>query len=390
MGRLAPLVTAIPPRQQNCKEVRPVKIRRISAYRVELPLHEGSYRWSGGKAVTVFDSTVVRIDTDEGIVGYGEVCPLGPFYLPAYANGVRAGMAELGPHLLGEDPLHLQNMQRRMDAALKGHPYVKSGIDMACWDILGKKAGLPVCTLLGGRYGEDFALYRAISQDTADAMAGRVSTYRAEGYRRFQLKVGGDPVADIERIRAVAAKLQPGDRLVADANTGWLMHDALRVVRAVRDIDVYIEQPCLSYEECLSVRRHTDHPFVLDEVIDSVEMLIRGHADLAMDVVNIKISKFGGLSRARQARDLCVSLGIAMTLEDSWGGDIVTAAIAHLAHSTPPELLFSATDFNSYVTLSIAAGAPQRVQGRMAAPTEPGLGVSPRPEVLGQPVLVVE
>jgi L-alanine-DL-glutamate epimerase-like enolase superfamily enzyme len=286
--------------------------------------------------------------------------------------------------------LQLQSMQQRMDAALKGHPYVKSGIDMACWDILGKKAGLPVCTLMGGRYGEDFVLYRAISQDTADAMAGRVSAYRAEGYRRFQLKVGGDPVADIERIRAVAAKLQPGDRLVADANTGWLMHDALRVVRAVRDIDVYIEQPCLSYEECLSVRRHTDHPFVLDEVIDSVEMLIRGRADLAMDVVNIKISKFGGLSRARQARDLCVSMGIAMTLEDSWGGDIVTAAIAHLAHSTPPELLFSATDFNSYVTLSIAAGAPQRVQGRMAAPSEPGLGISPRPEVLGKPVLVVE
>jgi L-alanine-DL-glutamate epimerase-like enolase superfamily enzyme len=356
---------------------------------VELPLHEGSYRWSGGKAVTVFDSTIVRIETDEGIVGYGEVCPLGPFYLPAYANGVRAGIAELGPHLLGEDPLHLQNLQRRMDAALKGHPYVKSAIDMACWDILGKKSGLPVCALLGGRYGADFVLYRAISQDTADVMAERVSGYRAEGYRRFQLKVGGDPIADIERIRAVATKLQPGDRLVADANTGWLMHDALRVVRAVRDVDVYIEQPCLSYEECLSVRRHTDHPFVLDEVIDSVEMLMRGRADLAMDVVNIKISKFGGLTRARQARDLCVSLGIAMTLEDSWGGDIVTAAIAHLAHSTPPELLFSATDFNSYVTVSIAQGAPQRIHGRMAAPTDPGLGVSPRPEILGKPALEI-
>src|ERR1700693_3414223 len=101
-----------------------MKIRRISAYRVELPLHEGSYRWSGGKAVTVFDSTVVRVDTDQGVVGYGEVCPLGAFYLPAYANGVRAGIAELGPHLLGEDPLSLQNLQRRMDSALKGHPYV--------------------------------------------------------------------------------------------------------------------------------------------------------------------------------------------------------------------------------------------------------------------------
>jgi L-alanine-DL-glutamate epimerase-like enolase superfamily enzyme len=221
-------------------------------------------------------------------------------------------------------------------------------------------------------------------------MAERVAGYRAEGYRRFQLKVGGDPDVDVERIRAVAAQLQPGDRLVADANTGWLMHDALRVVRAVRDVDVYIEQPCLSYEECLTVRRHTDHPFVLDEVIDSVEMLLRGRADLAMDVVNLKISKLGGLTRARQARDLCVSLGVAMTLEDSWGGDIVTAAIAHLAHSTPPEFLFTATDFNSYVTVSTADGAPRRASGRLAASTAPGLGVTPRTDVLGRPVVVVE
>ena len=367
-----------------------MRSQRISAYRVELPLAEGSYKWSGGKAVTVFDSTVVRVDTDAGVTGFGEVCPLGPFYLPAYAHGVRAGIAELGPHLIGENPLELGKLNRRMDAALKGHAYVKSGIDMACWDILGKATGQPVCVLLGGRYGDDFGLYRAISQESPDAMASRVAGYRAEGYRRFQLKVGGDPAIDIERIRAVAAKLEPGDRLIADANTGWLMHDAMRVVRAVRDIDVYIEQPCETYEQCLSVRRHTDHPFILDEVIDSVDVLVRGHADRAMDAVNIKISKFGGLTKAKQARDLGVSFGLAMTLEDSWGGDIVTAAIAHLAHSTPPEFLFTATDFNSYVTVSFAQGAPKRVNGRMAASTAPGLGIEPLMDVLGKPVVVVE
>ncbi len=366
-----------------------MRITRIAAYRVELPLVEGSYKWSGGKAVTTFDSTVVRVDTDAGIAGWGEVCPLGPFYLPAYANGVRAGIAELGPHLLGYDPRQLGALNRSMDAALKGHAYVKSGIDMACWDILGKVTGQPVCILLGGRYGDDVPLYRAISQEDPDAMAAKVAGYRAEGYRRFQLKVGGDPDVDVARIFAVAAQLQSGDRLVADANTGWRMHDALRVVRAVRDVDVYIEQPCLSYEECLTVRQHTDHPFVLDEVIDGMDVLLRAHADRAMDVVNIKISKFGGLTKAKQARDLCASLGVAMTLEDSWGGDIVTAAIAHLAHSTPPEVFFTATDFNSYVSVSFADGAPQRVNGRMAAPLTPGLGIEPRMYVLGEPVLEV-
>src|SRR5262249_33699379 len=195
-----------------------MKIRRIFAHQVDLPLHEGSYKWSGGKSVTVFDSTIVGVETDTRVVGYGEVCPLGPFYLPAYAAGVRAGLKELGPHLIGWDPCELGKLNHRMDAALKGHPYVKSGIDIACWDILGQVTGQPVCTLLGGRYGEDVVLYRAISQEAPEAMAGRVAGYRAEGYRRFQLKVGGDPDVDIARIEAVAAQLQPGDRLVADAN----------------------------------------------------------------------------------------------------------------------------------------------------------------------------
>ena len=366
-----------------------MKISKISVFQVDLPLHEGSYNWAGGKSVKVFDSTVVRVETGEGITGHGEVCPLGPVYLPAYAEGARAGIQVLAPALLGQDPTQLAKLNRHMDATLKGHPYVKSAIDMACWDILGQATGQPVCNLLGGRYGDDFLLYRAISQEAPEAMAGKVAGYRAEGYRKFQLKVGGDPETDIERIRAVSAELLRGDVLIADANTGWLMHQAARVVRAVKDIDVYIEQPCETFEECYSIRKMTDHPFVLDESIDGLPILLRANSLQAMDVVNIKISKFGGLTKARQARDLCVSLGIAMTIEDSWGGDIITAAISHLAHSTPTELLFSSTDFNSYVTISIANDAPQRNNGRLAASTAPGLGITPKMEVLGQPVFEV-
>ncbi len=366
-----------------------MKIERVLAYQVDLPLHEGNYSWSGGKSVAVFDSTVVRIETDAGIVGHGEVCPLGPVHLPAYAAGVRTGLRELAPELIGDDPTQLLPLNQKMDRVLKGHPYVKSAVDMACWDILGQAAGVPVCTLLGGRYGDDFVLYRAISQRPPEEMAENVAGYRAEGYRRFQLKVGGDPDTDIQRIRAVADVLQPGDKLVADANTGWLVHEAARVVNAVRDVDVYIEQPCETYEECRFIRQRTPLPFVLDEVIDGIGPLLKGYADRAMDVVNIKISKFGGLTRARQARDLCVSLGIAMTVEDSWGGDIVTAAIAHLAHSTPTEHLFTSTDFNSYVTQPIADGAPHRDGGRLAASQQPGLGVTPKMDVLGEPVLAV-
>ena len=366
-----------------------MKIKRITAYQVDLPLHEGSYKWSGGKSVDVFDSTIVSIETDDGYIGYGECCPLGPFYLPAYAEGVRAGIKELGPHLIGLNPTETGKLNQIMDQYLKGHAYVKSPIDIACWDIKCQLTGLPVCEMLGGRYGDDFVLYRAISQVEPDAMAANVKQYRDEGYRRFQLKVGGNPDEDIQRIRMVSDVLEKGDKLIADANTGWLMHEAARVVRAVDDIDVYIEQPCETYEECLSIRERTSHPFILDEVIDGIDILVRGHAERAMDVVNIKISKFGGLTKASLARDLCVKLGIAMTLEDSWGGDITTAAISHLAHSTPEEYLFTATDFNSYVTVSTAEGAPQRNNGRMTASKDPGLGIKPKMDALGNSVLEI-
>ena len=373
-------------RRQNSM---PPKITKVEAFKVDLPLREGVYKWSRGNSVKVFDSTVVAVHTDAGVTGYGEVCPLGPAYLAAYANGVRTGIAELAPSLIGLDPTALSVVNDCMDDSLRGHPYVKSALDIACWDILGKVSNLPLAALLGGRYGTSFPLYRAISQESPEEMAAKVSAYRAEGYTKFQLKVGGAPDTDICRITKVAERLQTGDVLVADANAGWSQHQAMRVADALRDIDVYIEQPCVSYRECLAVRRNTHKPFILDEVVDSMTMVVEGIADQAMDVVNLKISKVGGLTKARKIRDLCVSLGIALTIEDSWGGDIVTAAIAHLAHSTAPGYLFSSTDFNSYVTVSVADGAPQRNHGWLAASELPGLGIEPRWDVLGHPVLSI-
>ncbi|MBM3796034.1 MAG: mandelate racemase, partial [Acidobacteria bacterium] len=237
-------------------------IARIKCYQVGLPLHEGSYKWSGRNSVQVFDSTVVEVETNEGVTGYGEICPLGAAYLPAYAAGARTGIAELAPQLIGLDPTQLALVNQAMDGAMRGHPYVKSAIDMACWDILGKVCGQPVANLLGGRFGDNFALYRAISQEAPEQMARMVGRYRSEGYTKFQLKVGGDPDVDIERIRQATAQLLPGDVLIADANAGWTQHQALRVADAVSGVDVYIEQPCMRYEECLAVREHTDRPFI--------------------------------------------------------------------------------------------------------------------------------
>jgi len=367
-----------------------MRITRVTAYQIDLPLVEGRYSWSNGNFVETFDATVIEVETDAGVSGIGECTPLGPAYLPAYAAGVRAGLKELAPKLIGLDPRDLGTLNRRMDAAMRGHPYVKAPVDVACWDILGKATGQPVWRLLGGAQMERVRLYRAISQQSPDEMAAKVSAYKKEGYTKFQLKVGGEADDDIARIKACAKVLGPGDVLDADANTGWTMHEAARVVNAVRDVDVYIEQPCRSYEECLSVRRRTPLPFILDENIDGLAILQRAIADGAMDAINLKISKVGGLTKARLIRDVAVEAGLAMIIEDTWGGDIVTAAIAHLARSTPEEFLFAATDFNSYGTKDIANGAPKRdPDGFMAVSDQPGLGVEPIREALGKPVFSI-
>jgi L-alanine-DL-glutamate epimerase-like enolase superfamily enzyme len=367
-----------------------VRIKQVDVYQVNYKLIDQKYAWSRGHSVSIFVSTVVKISTDEGLNGFAEVCPLGSAYMDAYARGVPAGIAEIGPLLVGQNPCELNVINSIMDSALLGHNYVKSPLDMACWDILGQATGSALCTLLGGRCLESFPLYRAISQGSAEEMAEDVARYREEGYRRFQLKVGGDPDDDIRRVRAVQKVLKPGDILVADANTGWLTHKAVRVINALEGESLYIEQPCSTLEECLAVRQHTRLPIILDEVINGVVPLLRAYKQGAMDVVNLKISRLGGLTKTKLARDLCESLGIAMTIEDSWGGDITTAAISHLVGSTRPEFYFSSTDFNSYNDLHLAEDAPQRKEGRLEVPSKPGLGIQVNEKVLGKPVLTLK
>jgi cis-L-3-hydroxyproline dehydratase len=363
-----------------------MKISSLDVYQVQYGLADTRYAWSGGHAVTGFTTTVVRLSTDEGLTGFGEVCPLGSGYMEAHPAGVPAGIRELGPALLGQDPTQVRHLNALMDSTLGGHHYVKSPLDIACWDILGQTAGLPVATLLGGRLVADYQLYRAISQGSPEAMADDIRKYRSEGYRRFQLKVGADPDEDVRRVESALAVTEPGDVVIADANTGWVPHQAIRVVNALRDRDYYVEQPCTTLEECLVVRKHAPQPMIIDELITGVGPFLQAWRAGAMDGINIKISRVGGLTKAKQVRDLAESLGIVMTIEDSWGGDLATTAIAHLAGSTRPAFLFTSTDFNSYVDVRLADDAPRRKEGRLAVPSGPGLGIHVDVARLGEPL----
>jgi L-alanine-DL-glutamate epimerase-like enolase superfamily enzyme len=362
-----------------------VKITRIAVFSAALPI-SGGYSFAKGKSVATADTTVVRIDTDADITGWGEACPLGPFYLPSYAEGVRTGLSVLAPHLIGLDPRQIGALNRKMDRELRGHPYVKSAIDVAAHDILGKAGGLPVYALLGGRQMEAAPMYWSVSQGDPDDMRRAVARARQQGYSQFQLKVGGDPATDIERIRAGMDGMRPGETFLCDANTGWRRDEALKVAFATEDLDYILEQPCELYADNLSVRRRVRQTLKLDESLQTPESISQALADDACDVVCIKITKMGGLTKSRFARDLLAAHGIPMTVEDVWGAEIVTAALGHLAISTAPEAILNTTDLHSYNEVHIATGARQARQGQLWVSDAPGLGVEPDLAMFDKPV----
>ncbi|MBM3470781.1 MAG: mandelate racemase [Armatimonadetes bacterium] len=308
-----------------------MRITQIEIYGYDLHYVHGDYVMSGGRVVRALPSTVVKVTTDQGIAGWSEVCPLGQTYLPGFSGGARA--------------------------ALRGHAYAKSPVDVACWDVLGKATGLPVATLLGGQRQDRYPLYVAVPLGNVQEMAAFVQAHRAEDIHRFQLKIGGDPHQDAARL------LDPLPR-------------------------VYLEQPCPTLEECVAVRKVTTLPMIYDEIVTDVPSLLAAVQQGGAGGINLKISRVGGLTKARLIRDLCEALGVSLTIEDTWGGDLVTAAVSHLAASVRPEALFTVSFMNDWTKEHIAGYRPRSRDGWGGPTSGPGLGVEVDIRTLGEPLYV--
>ena len=363
------------------------RIERIDVFGYDLTYVHGDYVMSSGRVINRLASTVVRITTRDGTTGFGEVCPLGTTYLPGHAEGARAGLAVVAPAVIGGDVTNLADVHRRMDSALMGHAYAKSPIDVACWDAFGRLSGVPVAALLGGVLQEELPLYVAIPLGPPLDMATFARRERAAGIRRFQLKLGAAPDLDAERVAAVVGETGPGDEITGDANGAWRRQDAIQFANLVRDVPRFrLEQPCPTLEECLAVRRLTSLPMVLDEVITDLGVLIRAAGLEAMDQVNLKVSRVGGLLPARQMRDTAIELGIRLMIEDTWGGDIVSATTAHLAAGTPPEALFAVSFMNDWTNEHVAGHHPRSSGGVGPGPPGPGLGIDVDVDALGRPL----
>jgi L-alanine-DL-glutamate epimerase-like enolase superfamily enzyme len=366
-----------------------MKITRVELYGYKLTYAHGEYVMSKGRGAVSQDATVVRLITDAGIEGWGENATLAGTYLPAFTGGTRAALQELAPLLIGQDPRNISMIHRIMDGQLLGQANAKSAIDIACWDILGKAAGLPIAALLGGVLQKEFPLYEAVPLDTPKAMVDFVVARQKAGISRFQLKVGNDPYDDAERTRAVCEAADPKSLIIADSNGGWTLQGAVVAVRLMEDLDIYVEQPCRETADCAIVMSKSTLPLVLDESITSAAELYRAKYEAKAGAVNVKLGRLGGITGGVRMRNQAQELGMSFCLECTWGGDIISAAVAHVAASATPEHLLHASFFNDWTNEHVAGYQPRSVGGKGAAPTGPGLGIEVDVVRLGAPLAVI-
>ena len=369
-----------------------MKINKIEVYQHNLPYAGGTYHLSGGRSCDSFDASFVCITTDCGLQGWGESTPFGATYIAAHAGGVRAGLAEIAPVLIGANPCRVDRVNDVMDMTLVGHAHAKTPIDVACWDIFGKATGMPVCDLLGGRTQDRLPVISSIHAGDPDDMRKRVAQHRAKGYLGHSVKIGaaereGGPTLDAERIKASLADFKPGEYFIVDANGGLTVEHALRMLHLLPPgLDFVLEAPCASWRECQSLRQRTSRPIIYDELGDSEAAVAQMISSDAADGLGLKISKNGGLTKGRRQRDMSIAAGLTLSVQDTVGSEIAFAAVVHLGQTIPSRLLRCVLDTRGMVTQEIAALDCPIENGGVYAPNVPGLGVSPNLEVLGEPI----
>ena len=366
-----------------------MKITRLTVHHVDLPL-EHPYWLSGGRLkFDVLDATLVKLETDEGLTGWGEGTPWGHTYVPAHGPGIRAGIETMAPYLLGLDPRRVLDVERAMDLALPGHLYAKSPIDMACWDIAGQAAGLPIADLMGGGSRTPRPIAASVGAKTVEETREVIARYRARGYIAHSVKIGGDVDRDLARIRDVERLRQPGDIILYDVNRGWTRSQALQVMSACEDLNVMFEQPCETLDDIAAIAPRHSSPVSVDESLVTLQDATRIARDGIAEVFGIKLNRVGGLTKAARMRDIALAHGIDMFVMATGGSVLADAEALHLAATIPDANCHAVWACQDMITVDIAGGrGPRNIDGHLHLPEAPGLGVHPDEEALGDPVAV--
>ncbi len=366
-----------------------MKITSITVYHIDLPL-EHPYWLSGGRLkFETLDATLVKVETDAGLTGWGEGTPWGHTYVPAHGPGIRAGIETMAPFLRGLDPRRVLDVERAMDLALPGHLYAKGPIDMACWDIAGQAAGLPIADLMGGGSRTPRPIASSVGAKTVEETREVINRYRQRGYIAHSVKIGGDVARDIARIRDVEGLRNPEDIILYDVNRGWTRQQALRVMSAVEDLNVMIEQPCESLDDIAAISGKHASPVSVDESLVSLQDATRIAREGMAEIFGIKLNRVGGLTKAARIRDVALAHGIDMFVMATGGTVLADAEALHLAATIPDANCHAVWACQDMITVDIAAGrGPRNIDGHLHLPETPGLGVHPDENALGDPVAV--
>ena len=364
-----------------------MKITRITVYQKDLPLSHPYYLSGGRLKFEVLDATFVKIETDQGLTGWGEGTPWGHTYVPAHGPGIRAGIETMARFVIGLDPRHMLSVERAMDIALPGHLYAKSPIDMACWDIAGQAAGMPIAALMGAVSFMPKPIAASIGAKTIKETRTLMDSYRARGYIAHSVKLGGNVEMDIARIQDIEASRPDQEIILYDINRAWTRQQAVRVMKATENLGVMFEQPAETLDDIAAIRPLHSAPVSVDESLVSLQDAARIARDGIAEVFGIKLNRVGGLTKAARMRDIALAHGIDLFVMATGGSVLADTEALHLAATIPDPHLLGVWACQDMIEVEIAGQrGPRADRGHLTLSQQPGLGVHPDENSLGPPL----
>jgi muconate cycloisomerase len=325
------------------------------------------------------ENLVVRVETEDGVVGWGEAASA-PTMTGETVAGMVAAAAHLAPLLRGADASNPAAAMASVDRYLYGNNAAKSAIEMALYDALGRARGKPLYELLGGMRRSRIPLLRMVGTGKIESDLEEAARSKTEGYVAYKIKVGiADPNADAARTRAVCETLGAGVLVCADANQAWTSEEAVAYVQAVQDTTLaFFEQPVAAADIAgmARVARASRIPIGVDEGLHSMDDLRHHHDAGAAQGCSLKTIKLGGVRPVVDAALLCEELGLQVNLACKIAeSGIATAAMLHLA-AVVPNVNWGVSLTSQYLAEDVVSGLPVVTRGHLDVPSGPGLGVN--------------
>ncbi|MFK0040524.1 mandelate racemase/muconate lactonizing enzyme family protein [Paenarthrobacter sp. NPDC090517] len=358
-----------------------MKLSRATVTLIDLPLIEPfvvSYA-----SYPSMPSIILTLETDDGLIGYGESVPDGHITGETPTGTVEALRTELLPAVLGLDPRDITAIHQRLDAALKGCGAAKAAVDIACWDLAGKAAGRPVYALLGGRRPEQPTIARVMSILAPDVLAEQAVKARQEGYRHLKMKLGGGDGKDIERVRAVRTAVGSDLGIRVDANQGWRDPATARtMIRALEPFDIdWVEQPVLAddLDGFRLIRPGTGMRLMADESVVDSRDIAHFVRDRSVDMINLKLMKSGGITPCHRMATQAELGGLRVQIGSMLETSIASSAGFHLALSHPNIV---STELSGPLRFAKEPGDLKYVIPDVQITEKPGLGVEVDVDIL--------